>query len=1516
MEGYKMATFRTQSKLHWYLSLFILTLNVSSLFAADINPSKFSANNGGKFYLLSEETFGSQDQAKVRLEASPYLSTENGGVDIRLYRIPQPISFLEKQKNLHRPAVEGKYKGEGIRNALHYVWDVVYKKSRLVWQRLLSFEAREKAVKANPAFTQHAAHKYDTRFEHNPQFGFIPGLAVIQSFRYPIQFAKPIPPKNVNLAGSSSNFLNPNGKEGTVHVPFGKLAPGLYLVEGLLGTYRANCLLFVSDTVAVTKVSSDEHLSWTVHRENGKVSPNTVIQVTDGLGRLGKGKTDQKGVYVLKKKDMERTYVFGEDAQGGVFISENFYYDSEIYSHKLYVTTDRPLYRPGETVFFNGIGRNFKNSIQSSPLPPGEVQFKVIDPSGVTVWKKNMKMFDSGFSGSFSLPTEAISGGYELNYAVHGMQHTSYIRVANFVKPHFEVEVDFVDKQVIIGRPVTSLISLKYPNGKPVLNAEVDITVRKQTLAMEEGELTGMEMFPVELSAEEFTSDEKGQVELEIPAVDRASRLIVQVKASDSQSYRVNKSKEIVIASDLGFFGIESNKELSKVDEAVIFKLNIVNGNKEPVLTDYHWILTRLEDQTKYKGTIPSTNFSLKFPKPGNYILNIRNKEDIILATKTHWVEGEGIETTPGTITIVMDKESYLPGETANFIVNFSEDIEEAFITLERDKVEKWSLISRPESWLTVNQTGLRSLKGSLKVEDLYAPNMTFSVVYVRNGKFVFENKGLKVEVPKIEISYKFDKPRYAPGETVQVEVLTNYKGRGIASEMSVGVVDEMIYALQAEVAPSIFNFFYHFRRNQVKTSASLAFHSFDAAVSAINLDEPNSSYEQRNLKVMKDRARREEKDTAYWNPSLKTDALGKARFSFKMPDSITKWRITGRAFSGNWSVGQKTGALESYKDFYHTYVGPREFRKGDSPVIQFAVFNNTGKEEDIDLVLDSVGQKKIRVGQRPVYVNFDPSFKENVDLLSQIQNNGKMIDTLQTNIKVDTKAWTSDFVLEAGGKFPEDAQNIKAYPFSAQSEKVMNSLDALWEYPYGCVEQTASRLLPLSLAYNALEKGSANEAFLTQMQRRIYNARSRLIRMASENAKFTWWGDLTTGNLLMKVYAFYTDFHASKTLDIELPPGHWEGLLEDYQSLAEKESFSDKALILWMLKEIGLPVKSLVEGVLEKAPLEPTESYILAHSSLYMDHAADANQWATGMLLLDHLHKKDGKSSVPSEMVKKAEAQLKDTPFILSKAILALRDKIYLDQNLDLILSQTSDYEEPTFDRALALSLLWDSLKISPEVKVADLPAPWVKKANGLGYPFWLYSGKDLPAALDQKLFKYTFSSAKDQKSDLKVKIERKIFKLEKAQSSESNENEESEEDADLQSQFVLGEEVKDGILDSSELYVDKIKISSNEKYAFSLLEVPLISGMELETQTWGILLKDGDDEVVFGHAKPGPRENYYVVPVTSLESELTYYNLVRPGVDGKFVLPPVRFHRMYAPNLMAFEGESKLDFKKITVR
>ncbi len=1499
-----MATSRAQSQLCRYFSFLILALILSGRTEAkDFEPSRFQLIDGAKFYLLSEETFGSGENAKIRLEAQPYAASANSGVDLRLYRVPNPLKFLEAQKNLHRPKTEGIYRGEGIRNAVHFVWDVIYKKSRLVWQRILSATTRQKAVTANPSFKQIPAHTYKTPLENNPQFGFLPGYTLVQSFRYPLQFAKPIAPKDVKLDGSSSNFLA--AKEGTIYVPFGKLAPGLYIVEGILGKYRANCLLFVSDTVAVTKISSDELFAWTVNRTTGKKVTQAKLNFTDGLGRLGSGVTDGSGVYALKKKDLERAYVFGEDKDGGVFVSENFYYDSEIYAHKIYIVTDRPLYRPGETVFFKGVGRDFKNSLDSVVLPDGKAKLTIMDPSGLTVWQKNLTVSQGTVMGSFPLPTEAVSGGYELNLQVHGKEHTSFIRVANFVKPHFEVDVDLEEKNLSVGKPIEALVTMRYPNGLPVKAADVEVIVRKQRLTMVEGELQGLEAFPVELKTSEMKSDAKGMVKIAIPAMDFASRLIIQVKATDEMSYRVNKSKEVLVTSESGFLEIIAENEFSAPGKEVEFKIQSQEGKKKVDLDGYKVEIIRLEDQSKEMTEVDGDEFEHEFKKPGNYAIHLV-KNNLVVATSSHWVEGEGLGTVNGTIDIVFDKDIYQPGEMAKFFINFPENVDEALVTLERDKVERFSLASEGKDWLTLKKTSPKSFSGSLKVEEFYAPNMTFSVVYVRGGKFVFQNKGIQVEVPKINISVSFDKPRYLPGETVTMEIETTLKGRAIASELAVGVVDETIYSLQAELGPTIFDFFYHVRRNQVKTSASLAFHSFDAAVSAVDLGTPENTYQDRSIKLMKDRARREDKDTAYWKPDLKTDGDGKTKVTFRMPDSITKWRVTARAHSGNFSVGQRTALVESFKSFYHTYVGPKYFRKGDKPDLHYLIFNNTGKDAEIELDIGSAGKKSLKVGREPAYLNFDKKWDNETELSSDLIADGKSIDKLKTAITVDEKAWLSDFVLASGEKIPADAKKIRAYPMNSSSEKVLSALDTLWEYPYGCVEQTSSRLLPLALAYTALEKSSATGEVLPKIQRRIASARGRLVRMAGPNADFTWWGDLTGGSLLMKVYAFYTDFYASKSLGIDLPKANWESLLVDYKDKSGDVDLSQRALILWMMGEMGLPVKTLAKGLLEKYPVDPKDSAGEEESSLYFDHQLDGNSWAMTLVLADVILDKTG---VPDDKLKTAKDILKGSPYLLGKAALALHDKTYRDANLEEILTGAANEMQPTFDRSMTLALLWESLKITSATTSADLPAPWVKKENGMGFPYYVFDGKGSPTELDQKNFKYSFQSASPVNGKLPMKITRRFYHLKKLPV------EEGEEDESVGVQFELGEEVKNGKFSASELYVDRVEISTSSPYAFSLIEIPLVSGMELETQTWGISVKDGADAVTIGSGKPGSFGNTYVVPVDMANGEMSFYNLVRPEVNGKFVLPPVRFHRMYAPHLMAFEGETKLDFKNVTV-
>ncbi len=67
----------------------------------------------------------------------------------------------------------------------------------------------------------------------------------------------------------------------------------------------------------------------------------------------------------------------------------------------------------------------------------------------------------------------------------------------------------------------------------------------------------------------------------------------------------------------------------------------------------------------------------------------------------------------------------------------------------------------------------------------------------------------------------------------------------------------------------------------------------------------------------MLERPRREEVDTAAWMPSLTTDKQGKAYFTFLMPDSLTRWRITARGMNGDGLVGQGRAYLRSEKSLH-----------------------------------------------------------------------------------------------------------------------------------------------------------------------------------------------------------------------------------------------------------------------------------------------------------------------------------------------------------------------------------------------------------------------------------------------------------------------------------------------------------------------------------------------------------------------------------------------------------------------
>ena len=94
--------------------------------------------------------------------------------------------------------------------------------------------------------------------------------------------------------------------------------------------------------------------------------------------------------------------------------------------------------------------------------------------------------------------------------------------------------------------------------------------------------------------------------------------------------------------------------------------------------------------------------------------------------------------------------------------------------------------------------------------------------------------------------------------------------------------------------------------------------------------------------------------ETLYVNPSIITDANGKATIDLHVADSITEWRMTGLASTQSGLLGSGAGAMVVFQDFFVDIDFPVEITRNDAFSVPVALYNYLDEVQVVNLEVEA----------------------------------------------------------------------------------------------------------------------------------------------------------------------------------------------------------------------------------------------------------------------------------------------------------------------------------------------------------------------------------------------------------------------------------------------------------------------------------------------------------------------------------------------------------------------------------
>jgi uncharacterized protein YfaS (alpha-2-macroglobulin family) len=790
-------------------------------------------------------------------------------------------------------------------------------------------------------------------------------------------------------------------------------------------------------------------LVWAVDLQTGVPYAGWGFDVLDGGGNaLASGATDASGLALIDVASPGDNYFPGyfvaAERDGRVAFASTTWNDGiSPYSYGSGINfdftlpelvgniyTDRPIYRPGETVYLKGVVREDDDASYS--LPEGlQLEVRIDDEQGRRVDSQTVTLSDMGsFDTSLALSAEASTGMYHVSLLppetpergrFYGITGVSF-RIAEFRKPEFEVTVTTDQESYVNGEQINATVSAQLFFGAPLANAAVQwrVTGSRYTFRSDKfsqfqtgeyqvffGCMVGsvptfepQRFFRLEGSGR---TDEQGLLRFSAPA-DVAGDIYsqsftVEAWVTDENQQQVSDFRSVPIHKGRFYVGMKPEDYAPRAGSETsvsLVSLDPLNGIVPDVglnvsVYERKWRTVRergADGQQQYRsesedilveelsaGTGADGLGSFRFtpPRAGQYYVVARAVDDrgnTVQSSLVLWVSGQDYASwhvpNDDRFTLVLDKDEYRPGEVARILVA---------APFEGESI---ALVSQERGKLLAYET--RRVAGNsevleLPIVDRHLPNFYLSVVLFKpptadnplpQVKFGLVQVKVVTEDRRLNIEIEPSAERLGPRQEVTYNLRTTDKDGN-------GVPAELSLALVDKAVLSL--------QDDLSRPGLSAFWStrplgvLTASTYALSIDRANQLAKaiypggKGGGGGLADQTRTFFPNTAFWDPAFRTGPDGRGSVTVTLPDTLTTWRLTARGITTGTRVGEAQNEIVTSQDLIVRPVLPRFLVANDEARIGAIVNNLSEVDLTVDVSLNVEGLEIAQAASQSVQV-------------------------------------------------------------------------------------------------------------------------------------------------------------------------------------------------------------------------------------------------------------------------------------------------------------------------------------------------------------------------------------------------------------------------------------------------------------------------------------------------------------------------------------------------------------------